>query len=277
MTFEHLNSGGLDYLPCRYGRSKLLFRGPRKKLEGPYFAVLGGSETYGKFIETPMTELLEQASGHVVVNLGHLNASVDAFLNDPAITEICEQAEMTVLQVMGAQNMSNRLYTVHPRRNDRFLKAPNFLQTLYRNIDFTQFHYTRHLLTALYEESTERYGLVREELQTAWVSRMQTLLSLIDGKICLLWISDREPDQDGMSDPLGQDPLFVTQAMIDNLQDRVANVVVVAGSREEIEAGKERMVYSELEEPVAREMLGPVVHESAANALRQAIADCADT
>ncbi|MEL7098122.1 MAG: DUF6473 family protein, partial [Pseudomonadota bacterium] len=24
--------GGLDYLPCRYGASKVLFRGPRKSL-----------------------------------------------------------------------------------------------------------------------------------------------------------------------------------------------------------------------------------------------------
>ena len=273
MTYENLSAEGLDYLPCRYGRSKLLFRGPKKKLNMPYVAVLGGTETYGKFVETPMTELLENASGTTVVNLGHLNSGIDSFLNDPAILDICDKAEVTVVQVMGPQNMSNRLYTVHPRRNDRFLKASNFLQTLYRNIDFTQFHYTRHLLSALQEESSERYALVVEELQAAWVSRMRTLIAQITGEVCLLWIGDRPPEGSGVTDPLGHEPLFVHREMMNELSAVVTKVIEVVATRDEIDAGRHRMVYSPLEEPVAQEMLGPVVHEAAARSLQKALAE----
>jgi hypothetical protein len=273
MTFENLGGEGLDYLPCRYGKSKLLFRGPRKKLDTPYVAMLGGTETYGKFIETPVSELLQALSGQTVVNFGHLNAGIDAFLNDPTVMELCSGAELTIVQVMGAQNMSNRLYTVHPRRNDRFLKASKFLQTLYRNTDFTQFHYTRHLLSALHDESAERYALVREELQSAWLARMHTLLDRITGETWLLWLSDRAIADGAMDDPLARDPLFVDRAMLDELASRVTMIVEVAGSRDEIAAGQDRMVFSPLEEPVAQEILGPVVHESAAKALNHAVVE----
>ncbi len=36
MTYERLNETALEYFPCRYGLSKMLFRGPRRKLgSGP--------------------------------------------------------------------------------------------------------------------------------------------------------------------------------------------------------------------------------------------------
>ncbi|MDC1223540.1 DUF6473 family protein [Ascidiaceihabitans sp.] len=46
MTYDVLGAGNLDYLPCRYGTSKLLFRGPRRPLKEPYIAFLSGTETY---------------------------------------------------------------------------------------------------------------------------------------------------------------------------------------------------------------------------------------
>ena len=46
MTYDALGAGALDYLPCRYGTSKLLFRGPRRPLKEPYIAFLSGTETY---------------------------------------------------------------------------------------------------------------------------------------------------------------------------------------------------------------------------------------
>ena len=59
MAFENPGQGALDYFPCRYGHSKLLFRGPRRKLDGAYCAVLGGSETYGKYVREPYPALIE--------------------------------------------------------------------------------------------------------------------------------------------------------------------------------------------------------------------------
>ncbi|MFT6075960.1 MAG: hypothetical protein ACJAZ1_002892 [Yoonia sp.] len=39
----------------------MLFRGPRKRLDQPYLAFVGGTETYGKYIEEPYLALVEKA------------------------------------------------------------------------------------------------------------------------------------------------------------------------------------------------------------------------
>jgi hypothetical protein len=44
MTYDALGAGALEYLPCRYGTSKLLFRGPRRSLNKPYLVFLGGTK-----------------------------------------------------------------------------------------------------------------------------------------------------------------------------------------------------------------------------------------
>jgi hypothetical protein len=53
MRHETLESAGISYAPCRYGNSRLFFRGPKKSLEGKYITFIGGTETYGKFIPGP--------------------------------------------------------------------------------------------------------------------------------------------------------------------------------------------------------------------------------
>jgi hypothetical protein len=84
MTYDSMASSGLDYFPCRYGKSRLVFRGPRRKLTGAYVTVVGGTETYGKFVARPYADLLEEHIGMTVVNFGAVNAGVDVFLSDPA-------------------------------------------------------------------------------------------------------------------------------------------------------------------------------------------------
>lgn len=39
MTYDALGAGALDYLPCRYGTSKLLFRGPRRPVKKTVFGI----------------------------------------------------------------------------------------------------------------------------------------------------------------------------------------------------------------------------------------------
>ncbi len=73
MTYNALATEAVNYFPCQYGASKLLFRGPRRKLRGDFVAFLGGTETYGKFIEAPFPMLLEYETGLKSVNLGCAN------------------------------------------------------------------------------------------------------------------------------------------------------------------------------------------------------------
>lgn len=276
MTFDALGLGALDYLPCRYGTSKLLFRGPRRSLDSPYIAFIGATETYGRFVEAPFPSLVEDALGVNCINLGQLNAGIDAFVHDPFVIDAACDAQVTVLQIMGAQNMSNRLFSVHPRRNDRFVEPSSLLKLVYREVDFSEFHFNKHMLKHLLAVSPERFETVRDELQQAWIARMQMALRRIKGKLVLLWMARHAPG-DNTADmsclDLGADPLFVTREMIDKVRADVTRVVEFVPSEKAVQAGTDGMVFGELEEAAARETFGPAVHREAASELARVIED----
>jgi hypothetical protein len=271
MSFEHPGDGNLAYSPCRYGNSRLLFRGPRHSLDQPYCAVVGGTETYGKFIPRPFSTLVEEKLGLPVVNLGCVNAGIDVFMNDPAVLEVVAGARVTVIQALGAHNMSNRFYVVHPRRNDRFLRSSAMLKALYPSIDFTEFHFTRHMLSALRDRSETAFEIVIAELQMAWQARMRSLAASMPGDKVLLWMSLGRRDgnglDDGLDDGLGSDPVFVTRHMIETVSPYFTRVVEVQASDAAIATGTEGMVHSELDAPAAMALPGPAVHDEVAEAL----------
>ncbi|WP_371170322.1 DUF6473 family protein [Aliiroseovarius sp. 2305UL8-7] len=271
MAYEILGKGALNYQPCRYGASKILFRGPKKKLADPFIAVLGGTETYGKFLEHPFPDLLQHESGIQAVNFGCPNAGVDAFLHDHGLLTISHKAAVTVLQVPGAHNMSNRFYAVHPRRNDRFLRASNALKELYCEIDFTEFNFTRHLLGVLHETSPDRFANIVEELRIAWVARMKLLIANLDSSIILLWLADHPISEGGRLGVDGTDPLFVDRHMIEEVSPFVRDVVEVSISEEEREQGRDALVFADMDAPATREMLGTVAHRKASRALRNVV------
>lgn len=271
MTYDALGAGPLDYLPCRYGTSKLLFRGPRRNLDNkPYIAFVGGTETYGKYIEKPFPALIEEEIGLPSVNFGYPNAGVDAFTHDPFVVGAAAEAKVSVVQVMGAANMTNRFYSVHPRRNDRFTGASTLLKTIYREVDFAEFHFNRHLLGELARVSPQRFDAVRTELQQAWLGRMRAMLGQMKGKTILLWFGAQAPN-DGVNpdDPhcLGPDPLFITQEMMDELAGHATDVVTATASPMARADGTDGMVYDDLEEMAAAEMLGPRAHVEASEKL----------
>ncbi|WP_300033772.1 DUF6473 family protein [uncultured Roseobacter sp.] len=276
MSYDVMSTGALDYAPCCYGNSKLLFRGPKRRLDAPYVAFLGGTETYGKFIKAPFPALVESGLGVNCVNFGILNAGVDVFVNDKTLIESASSAQMTVIQVVGAQNLSNRFYSVHPRRNDRFLTASAMLKTVYPEVDFAEFHFNRHMLGFLQEVSIDRFSVVRSELQMAWLARMRLLLSRISSPVVLVWIGDHAP----MTEKEGQDcsveasdPLFVTREMLDMLRQKVAAIVEVEATSEAVAAGTSGMVFNEMEAVAAGRMLGPQAHGEVARVLGPVLQD----
>ncbi len=277
MTYDVIGAGALNYTPCRYGNSRVLFRGPQRRLDAPFVAFLGGTETYGKFIKAPFPALVESSIGVNCVNFGVANAGVDVFLNEEAMLDAARGSTANVLQIVGAQNISNRFYAVHPRRNDRFVKASGLLTSIYPEVDFSEFHFTRHMLGTLYRTSPERFAVVRGELQTAWMARMQLLLKKIGRDTLLLWFSDHAPleewDQEVCPD-VCSDPLFVTREMIDDLRVDFSGYVEVTASHPALKAGTQGMVFSELEAPAARKLLGPRAHEEAAKAISDALGRC---
>ncbi|MGP6087579.1 DUF6473 family protein [Antarctobacter jejuensis] len=264
--------GALEYYPCRYGGSRVLFRGPRRQLDGRYIAFLGGTETYGRFIEIPFPTLIEQRISVSCVNFGVANAGVDLYLNDPSVLDMISASDAKVVQVMGAQNQSNRYYSVHPRRNDRFLRASDRLQALYPEVDFTEFHFVRHMLGRLSDVSKERFQEVVDELRMAWTARMKHLLTQIRGKVILLWFADHSVPTE-MPATLEGDPLFVNRDMVETLRPRVSKVVEVAASDAALTDGTRGMVFSDFEACAAAELLGPQAHREAAEMLETALRD----
>ncbi|MCW9043717.1 MAG: DUF6473 family protein [Pseudopelagicola sp.] len=268
MSYEKNGGRALDYMPYRLGESRIAFRGPRPDLSGKPLVCLGGTETYGKYVERPFPTLLAEMTGVSCVNLGVMNAGVDVLLAEPSILELARRARLTVVQLPGAPNMSNRYYTVHPRRNDRFTGASQVMKMVFREIDFTEFHFTRHMLGALAARAPERYTILRTELQQAWLARMKTVIERIGGaRVLLLWFADHALDTEDAPYGLGQDPLFVEHSMVDQLRPLVAGVVESVVSEEALARGTEGMVCNDLERPVAQRLFGPAAHKEAARAV----------
>jgi hypothetical protein len=261
--------GGLDYAPCRYGKSRVTCRGPKAPETG-YIACLGGTETFGRFVPDPWPVLLGDGLERPIANFGQINAGLDLYLNDAVIAGLAASADAAVLQVMGAANMSNRFYSVHPRRNDRFVKASDTLQRLYPEVDFSQISFVGALIATLIEADAERFGFVMREVQTAWVARMKKLLDSLSGPAWLLWMGTAPPPEAMPLDyGIGREPAFITRDMLDALKRRIRGCIEVVEPSDT--ASTEGMVFSEFDAVIARQMLGVAAHERAADALSAAM------
>lgn len=267
MAYEPLGASALDYAPCRYGASRLVFRGPARPLDQAACVILGSTEVYGRFVAQPFPALLEARLGRPVVNLGVVNAGPEVFAADPAVREIAAHAPILVVQAMGAHNLSNPYYAVHPRRNDRFILARPALRELYPEVDFTEFAFTRHLLMRLREVDAERFARVAEALRATWIARTAGLLALGPAARVLLWVAARRPEEeDDRIDPAG-DPVLVTRAMLEAVRPAATVVVELVPSSTALRQGTRGMVFNPLESAVAEGLPGPAVHAEVAEAL----------
>lgn len=258
---------GLDYRLCGFEGTRLRFRGPAPDFGKPYIAVLGGNETYGKFVRHPFPDLLQGWIDTPVMNLGVQQAGLSLFAEERWLLDTASRAELTVFQVLGAQNMSNRLYSVHSRRNDRFLAVSPALRDMYPSVDFAEVNFTGHLLDTLVTQSKAAFEVLVEELKWAWVQRMRRIVKTINGDVVLLWVSDRRPE-DTRNTIRESEPLFVDRAMLNELSGDVAGVVEVVGAAPASLDGK---VFLAGEAEAAQSLPGPADHARMAEALASKI------
>ncbi|MFD2738121.1 DUF6473 family protein [Sulfitobacter aestuarii] len=266
MTCDSRGPGALDHEPCRYGRSKLTFRGPKRVLDRPYMAFLGGCETFGRFMRSPYPALVEAGSGKTCVNLGLANAGIDAYLNDGPVMEILDRADLTIVELLGARNLNNRFYQVHTRRNDRFIAASEALRALYPKVDFSEFHFTGHLLDHLYRTCPERFATLKADLQRAWLRAMRLLLGRIGSRCMLLGLAEPAPRYHAgiASVSRRQTPAFVTREMIAQIAPLADGLVEVIVPPRAAGAADDDMAFSEMEAPAAARMLGGAAHREVA-------------
>jgi len=263
MSFHAHSAGALAGESCSYGTSKLQCRGPERALDAPYMAVMGSCEAFGRFVQRPFAALAEDKLKLPVVNLGVINAGIDSFVKDEAILDVAARAERVAVQAMDPRNMSNRLYRVHPRRNDRFLAPSDLLRQLFPDFDFTEIHFTQDLLRRLHNHAPDRFDIVEAELRKAWTSRMRALLGQLGGKAIVLRIRYRNR----IAAPW---QVAVDDRMLADLKDRCSGVVDVevqtAGDAGELDA----MLAGPMPAPAAGALVGPTGHRAIAEELARA-------
>jgi hypothetical protein len=186
--------------------------------------------------------------------------------------EVLRGAAAVVIQIVGAANISNRFYAVHPRRNDRFLRAAPQLTALYRDVDFTDFHFTRHMLKRLNAAGPDRFAAVESELRAAWLSRMGDLVRQAGRPVVLLWIGNHRKAP-APRDPLAQEPLFVDETMVAALRGPGVTVLRVNPSDAARAEGSGGMVCGAFDHAAAAELPGPAVHREIAAALAPRLRD----
>lgn len=267
MSFQRHGAEALGYEPVAYDGSSLRFRGPRVDLSRAHVLCLGGTETFGRFLPDPFPSRLAGMLDMPVANLGVAGGGLDVIMEDAAIRAAMGRARAIVLQVPGAHALNNRFYTVHPRRNDRFVKASGALRAIYRDVDFTEFHFTRHLLSHLKAVSPSRFSVVREELGLAWQARMAEVLEFCDAPVHLLWLSLRNPGMALPVEGLGEEPLFVSSKMLEAVAGKAASLSIVPVGNLTGAAATDGMQFAPGEAEAARHLPGPQAHAAAATAL----------
>ena len=141
------------------------------------------------------------------------------------------------------------------------------LQAMYAEVDFTEFHFTRHMLQTLQAVGPARFEVLADELRTAWVLRMKTLVARLVAPVLLLWLGDAPPRPAGAApDPL-HDPVLVDAAMLAAVRGLVADYAEVVSSPGARAAGIDGMEFSPLDRLAAAELPGPAVHAEIAAAL----------
>ena len=256
----------IDYQWCHYDGSRLRFRGPVGALDRPYVAVLGGTETFGRYVEHPYPQLLGDWLEMQVLNLGVSQAGLSLFSEERWLLDAAAKAEVAVVQILGAQNMSNRLYSVHTRRNDRFLAVSPALKEIFPDVDFSEINFTGHLLSTLHSRSPAAFDVVVHELKWAWVQRMRRIVQTIGPRVVLLWMSDRRPEDPGrLSD--GIEPAFVDREMLEALAPDVAGLVEVVAEDTSPRARMAGKLFRAVETDAALALPGGAQHRAVAERL----------
>jgi hypothetical protein len=213
---------GVAPATARYGGSRLVFRGPERDTGQRFLVVLGGAAAYGRDVAAPWPDLLEHRLGRPVVNLALPQAGLDAWVDDPDVMALVGRAEAVILHLTGAALLSNRFYSVHPRRNDRFVGASGALRHLYPDVDFTEFAFVGHMLKALASRGETRLRPLVAELQAAWSDRMARLIGHAGGRALLIWA---EPAPPPARAPLPGGVDFVDAAMVAAAAGRAAGLL----------------------------------------------------
>lgn len=266
-----------DYKLYRFGRSRQLFRGPQPDLRGRYVCFLGASQTFGRFVDSPYPALIGARTGTKTLNLGAEGAGPGFFLKDPEVLHVASGAALCVVEAMCATAISNRMFSVRPRRNLRLHAVSEMLRGIYPDVDFDRFSFVLPMLRRLREQDEARFRIVENEMKNAWIGRMQTLLRVVETPTILFWFAQRPPEADGSAlDGSAAYPRFVDRDMVETVRgaaDDYVEVVTGRGLPQDLRVDGRAVLHRPTGEPIneSREFPSPDMHVDAAEALIPAI------
>jgi hypothetical protein len=217
----------------------------------------------------PFPSLISDQCGCQAANFGYPNAGPDLFLNQPELIDLANKSVLTIVQIMGAQNVTNRFYKVHPRRNDRFVAPSEVLRTFYPDVDFTDMTFTGHLLKVLEQTSIDRHAMIVAELKSAWIARMRRLIRALSGPVLLLWITPSRTASSHADEWSG--PTLIDGEMINQITTQKTGVLKVAIPSSDLNASTDGLVFPEMERVGALRVLPVAAHRAVAGALRPVV------
>jgi len=273
MAEHQIDEPMFDYKMYRFGRSRQVFRGPQPKLRGKYVSFIGASNTFGRFNDQPFPDLLAEELGTQTLNLGTDSAGPGFFLGDPEVLSAASSAEACVVQVMCASAISNRMFSVRPRRNMRLHAVSDLLVGIYPEVEFERFSFVHAMLKHLQALDQSRFKLVVNEMKNGWIGRMQTLLNTIETKTVLFWFSRREPDQNCVEAGNPQYyPHFIDRSMIDavkSIADGYVECTTDVGLPQDLTVDGKTVLFRRSGEPISQnhDFPSPEMHKAAAEAL----------
>lgn len=279
MAEHQIDDPLFDYKTYRFGRSRQIFRGPQPDLRGKYLSFVGSAYTFGRYSDAPFPDVLAEQFGLTGVNLGTDGAGPGFFLGDPEVKRAAAEAEVCVVQVMSAAAISNRMYSVRPRRNVRLHNVSDLLVGIYPEVDFERFAFTKPMLKYLHELDEQRFKLIVNEMKNAWIGRTQTLLSSIETRTILLWFSQRapeDPEADFNDVHTSSYPFYVDRAMVDAVRtsaDVYVECVTSAGLPQDLRVDGRTVLYRPSGQAIDenREFPSPEMHAAAVQALEPEI------
>ncbi|MGR3484553.1 MAG: DUF6473 family protein [Paracoccaceae bacterium] len=187
MRMDRVGEAPPYWTPCRYGTSRLAFRGPAVRADGGHLAALGGAATFGRFLRRSGPGLLGEALGAPVVNLGVPGAGLEAMEADGAIRAIAHDAAGVLIEAPPPQTGSGHWLRVHPRRNDRVLAPGPALRALYPETDLVECAFAGALLARLRRTCPRRFARLSAGLRADWRARMSALVAGLPGEAAIWW------------------------------------------------------------------------------------------
>ena len=183
--YQTLDAPHFDYRLVRVpGIEPHTFRGPLPDLSQPYFACIGGAQTFGRFCAKPFTELLAHRLGMPCLNLG-LGGAGPRFAREPAVLHHLAAARFVIVQMFSGRSASNSRFDNSGGRNYGRVVGSNAWQR------FEQF--LRELMALGDHRLLQR--TVRET-RDDYAFDMLALAGALPPPKVLLWLSRRTPEYD---------------------------------------------------------------------------------